>query len=192
MKPTPFFSTVIALLRRSGRLSIKSGLLLLTLSVAGALVAGASHYLHTSQQVQFEETSSQAVAIGDVHAGWGAEALYAVQEHLEQVSPVALANACGLGASSCFRCHNGKRAPAPQSNAATAPWHQQHSSVNYSCVGCHQGNPRILKQDIAHKNLIVNPVASPEKTCAGCHSATDAPRLAEAYRKSHPHLIRGQ
>lgn len=121
--------------------------------------------------------------------GWGSEALEIIHTQAQQLSPIALANACGLGASSCFRCHNDKRAKAPNYSPVDAPWHAQHKSVNYSCTGCHQGNPRILKQEIAHKNLLVNAVATPEKTCATCHSAEEIARLIPVYRASHPRLF---
>lgn len=121
--------------------------------------------------------------------GWGSEALEIIHTQAQQLSPIAFANACGLGASSCFRCHNDKRAKAPNYSPVDAPWHAQHKSVNYSCTGCHQGNPRILKQEIAHKNLIVNAAAAPEKTCATCHSADEITRLLPVYRASHPRLF---
>lgn len=122
--------------------------------------------------------------------GWGSEVLAEASETLQKVSPIALANACGLGASSCFRCHNGKRAEAPNKDEAEAPWHVDHDKVNYSCAGCHKGNPRILKQAIAHKNLIANPVANPDETCASCHGE-DAKAKQKIYLDAHPSLVGG-
>lgn len=119
---------------------------------------------------------------------WGSDALVEVSEALQKVSPIPLANACGLGASSCFRCHNGKRAELPNTDAEEAPWHVEHDKVNYSCAGCHKGNPRILKQDIAHKNLIANPVANPEESCVSCHG-NDAKAKQQVYLESHPKLV---
>lgn len=146
----------------------------LALLLLGVVLALGSPYRATG-------VDDDALAGAD-DAGWGAEALSDVGG-AAAFSPVPLANACGLGASSCFRCHNGKRAEAPASNPDTAPWHQQHASVNYSCAGCHQGNPRILKQEIAHKNLLANPVSEPTQACAGCHVAGEVDGLAERYRK---------
>ena len=100
---------------------------------------------------------------------WGSEALATINEGVKKVSPIPLANACGLGASSCFRCHNGRRADLP-GTGEDGPWHDQHANVNYSCAGCHQGNPRIIKKNIAHKDLVANPVAHPEGTCTSCHA----------------------
>lgn len=119
-------------------------------------------------------------------SGWGSETLQTVGGSLQNLSPIPLANACGLGASSCFRCHNDRRAPAP-AKGPEAPWHVEHDKVNYSCAGCHQGNPRILKKDIAHANLIANSVSEPAKTCASCHGA-EADAKAKVYLDKHPHL----
>jgi hypothetical protein len=89
------------------------------------------------------------------------------------------ANACGLGASSCFKCHNGKRAAAP----AKQPWHTQHTSVNHSCVGCHGGNPRIIRKEMSHQGLIADPRSKPEQGCKGCHQGDDFPALLQTYTK---------
>lgn len=117
---------------------------------------------------------------------WGAEAISGVGETLQAMAPIPLANACGLGASSCFRCHNDRRAAAP-SKGEDAPWHVDHDKVNYSCAGCHNGNPRILKKEIAHQNLIANSVAQPQATCASCHGA-DSDAKVKVYLDKHPHL----
>lgn len=119
--------------------------------------------------------------------GWGVEALQIVGDEIASFSPVSLANACGLGASSCFRCHDGRRAKVQDVNEESSPWHAQHSKVNYSCAGCHQGNPRILRQELAHKNLIVNPLTAPEKTCASCHDKNDVGTLTIKYSE-HPNF----
>ncbi len=115
---------------------------------------------------------------------WGSEVLAEISEGLQKVSPIPLANACGLGASSCFRCHNGRRAELPGADE-DSPWHVDHEKVNYSCAGCHNGNPRILKQTIAHKNLIANPVAHPEASCSSCHG-DDAAAKSKVYSEKHP------
>jgi len=117
--------------------------------------------------------------------GWGAEATVALAEGVARLSPIALANACGLGASSCFKCHNGKRAPAPEMNAETAPWHAQHAKVNNSCVGCHQGNSRIMKQDVAHAKMISRPRDNSAHSCASCHT-NDLSKVQNFY-----HAIQG-
>lgn len=165
---------------RAGRIGLSALALWFALLTAGAVMF-----------LVGDDTPSQEQAIsGDVQ-GWGGEALATLSDNAQRLSPVALANACGLGASSCFRCHNGKRAASPSSDAVTAPWHLNHATVNYSCAGCHQGNPRILKQEIAHKDLIANPVTAPEKSCAGCHAASEIPSLVGKYRQPHAFLNLG-
>jgi hypothetical protein len=165
------------------------------LFVVSSAIAVGGYYLETRTQevaavnpapnVQ-SSGAQQSVVAND---GWGSEALEIIHDQARELSPIAFANACGLGASSCFRCHNDKRAKAPNYSPVDAPWHAQHKSVNYSCTGCHQGNPRILKQEIAHKNLIVNAASQPEKTCATCHSGEESTRLLSVYRTSHPRLF---
>lgn len=100
---------------------------------------------------------------------WGAEVFDAIHDSAIAQGLVRPANACGLGASSCFRCHNGRRAAEPASDPTVAPWHVEHARVNHSCAGCHQGNPRLMREQMAHQGLIVNPRNSPAETCATCH-----------------------
>lgn len=116
--------------------------------------------------------------------GWGVEALAAEEEGIDlaRLSPVALANACGLGASSCFKCHNGKRAAAPVADASQ-PWHLDHKTVNFSCAGCHAGNPRLLKKELAHKGLNAHPITTPGQSCTSCHAGGEADRLLKRYQK---------
>lgn len=120
---------------------------------------------------------------GDAAPAWGEEVLAETHASFAALSPIALANACGLGASSCFKCHNGKRAPQPAQSVETSPWHAQHLTVNYSCAGCHGGNPRILKQEIAHQKLIANPLTQPDKSCASCHTAQQTDTRLSAYQQ---------
>lgn len=112
--------------------------------------------------------------------GWGAESLAEVRSSLRQISPVALANACGMGASSCFKCHNGKRAAAPNMDAAKAPWHAQHKKVNNSCVGCHKGNPRLMKEDLAHAGMLKGPRGG-HNACGSCHTS-DLAKVEAMYK----------
>jgi hypothetical protein len=117
-----------------------------------------------------------APAVGT--SGWGHEAVEGAPPVWP--SPIAAANACGLGASSCFKCHNGVRAAAPKSGA----WHVDHEKVNFSCVGCHHGNPRLLKMELAHKDLINDPRTNPSGTCgASCHQSDKVADLLKRYQK---------
>ena len=53
--------------------------------------------------------------------------------------------------------------------------------MNNSCVGCHAGNARLIKQEIAHTGLVKDPRAAPQ-ACAKCHQAGDAADLLKSYR----------
>lgn len=110
---------------------------------------------------------------------WGSDVLASVHEGIVTASPISVANACGLGLSSCYKCHNDKRAAAP----AKKDWHEQHNKVNHSCVGCHQGNERLMLQNMAHKDLIADPRSEPQKSCADCHSDGDMKTLLDKYQK---------
>lgn len=110
-------------------------------------------------------------------SGWGGEALTESSGKESTFSLIGVANACGLGASSCFKCHNGSRAAAPNMDEASAPWHAQHHSVNHSCAGCHDGNPRIIRKEMAHRNLIADPKQTPERSCVSCHKDDSSERL---------------
>lgn len=113
-------------------------------------------------------------------SGWGAESLVELRADLGKISPIALANACGMGASSCFKCHNGTRAGAPKMDPAKSPWHVDHKKVNNSCVGCHKGNPRLMKEELAHAGLLKGPRGGAE-ACGGCHKA-DLAKVEATYK----------
>jgi hypothetical protein len=110
---------------------------------------------------------------------WSSEVLANIHEGIVTGSPIPVANACGLGASSCFKCHNGKRAALP----ATQAWHEQHAKVNHSCVGCHKGNERLMLQDMAHKDLVSDPRTKPQEICSHCHTDGDVQTLLDNYQK---------
>ncbi len=112
--------------------------------------------------------------------GWTSEVLAEIHEGIVTASPIPVANACGLGASSCFKCHNGKRAeePAPQT------WHIQHAKVNHSCAGCHKGNERLMLKNMAHKQLIGDPRKNAQQTCMSCHKDSDTQSLLGQYQKA--------
>jgi len=115
-------------------------------------------------------------------AAWGEEVLLQAREHVSALSPIAAANACGMGASSCFKCHNGTRAKAPGMDKQKDPWHVQHQTVNYSCAGCHHGNPRLIKKELAHAELIKDSRTRPD-TCESCHKGQDVGKLLKTYQK---------
>jgi hypothetical protein len=111
---------------------------------------------------------------------WSSQVLAEIHEKVVITSPIPVANACGLGASSCYKCHNGKRAALP----STKPWHVQHAKVNHSCVGCHNGNERLMIESMAHKELVPDPRTNPEKFCMDCHKDGDLQTLLGNYQKS--------
>lgn len=115
--------------------------------------------------------------------GWGEEALKAVHAGAHRWLPIPIANACGIGASSCFKCHNGQRAEAPKMDKENGLWHAQHMYVNDDCVGCHAGNTRLIKKDLAHTGMIVDPRTHPER-CVACHKSGDVVALLKQYQKA--------
>lgn len=143
------------------------GGLLSVLAIGTALLAGLATGPH-------DDPDAQAAA------GWGNEAVSALADGASRISPIPLANACGLGASSCFKCHNGTRARAPDMDPKKSPWHAQHAKVNNSCAGCHKGNPRIMKEDLAHAKMVAKPRNDTAGSCAGCHTS-DLSKVQGAY-----------
>jgi hypothetical protein len=115
------------------------------------------------------------------YSGWGSEALNIIHQQSKQWSLIPLANACGKGASSCFKCHDGRRAQAPTTGKDIGAWHLHHQKVNNSCAGCHNGNARIIKQEIAHIGLIADPRKNSE-VCASCHKPGDVPTVLKPYQ----------
>lgn len=113
----------------------------------------------------------------DFH-GWSESTLERIHEGIQRSSPIPVANACGLGASSCFQCHDSPRAE----RWSPDPWHEQHAEVDHSCAGCHQGNPRLNRAQMAHRDMIVDPREAPSETCASCHSADEVDTLLETYK----------
>ena len=116
-------------------------------------------------------------------AGWGHEAVGDLRDYAAALSPIASANACGLGASSCFKCHNGTRAAAPKMDAKTGPWHFDHKSVNGDCVVCHKGNERLIKKELAHTGLVKDPRTKVADTCQSCHKSGNTADLNKRYQK---------
>lgn len=163
---------------------IRQARLTVVLAAITLFVGTGLSYLNNETVVGPEAKVTEAGATpASAPMAWGGEVLAGLSGRVLAGLPIRVANACGLGASSCFRCHNGKRAAEPAQDPVADPWHVQHSKVNYSCAGCHQGNPRLMKQTMAHRGLVSNPVSEPEKTCFGCHTSADAQGLVDTYRK---------
>ena len=157
---------------------------LLTVLSAVAIAGGAAwSYLGDTLSQDAAGALAQADDKTDERASaWGSQVLEEIHKHVAAGVPIRVANACGLGASSCFKCHNGKRAEKPVEDSKTDPWHVHHKKVNGSCAGCHQGNPRLMVKSIAHRELVANPVSKPESTCFSCHGS-DETNLVDVYRK---------
>jgi len=143
----------------------KAGLPLLLVPVLGVVWASYAGYV-----------SDNGTPVAD-DGSWSSAVLENVHEKIVAHSPIPVANACGLGASSCFKCHSGKRADKP----STKSWHEQHASVNHSCVGCHKGNERLMLKNMAHKDLIGNPRVKTEETCMSCHTDGNVQTLLSKY-----------
>ena len=128
--------------------------------------------------------TAQEVAANDKPAGgWGGDMLAAFHNGVIEHAGVEIANACGLGATSCFKCHNkGRRGPEPSMDEAKSPWHPQHMDVNHSCDGCHNGNPRLMVKGMAHRDMVSDPRTKPDKTCATCHESSEISDLLSSYQ----------
>ncbi|MBF0470263.1 MAG: hypothetical protein HQL48_02695 [Gammaproteobacteria bacterium] len=111
---------------------------------------------------------------------WSSEVLENIHVGIVAASPIPVANACGMGASSCFKCHNGKRAGV----ASPEVWHNDHSKVNHSCVGCHKGNERLMLEKMAHQKMVNDPRTEPEKICMDCHKDGDQQALLATYNSA--------
>lgn len=152
----------------------------LVFSIRRTLVVVASLSVIATGLAVIDQSLPSPAADGPQTGGWGGESLAGESTHTGTFSLIGVANACGLGASSCFKCHNGQRADEPDMDQATAPWHVQHQKVNHSCAGCHDGNPRIIRKQMAHRDLIANPNETPDRSCAGCHE-NDADEYLQRY-----------
>jgi hypothetical protein len=129
------------------------------------------------------DDQSYIVPVSFNNSGWGHEAVVDLREYAAALSPIASANACGLGASSCFKCHNGSRAAAPKMDAKVDPWHTDHKTVNGSCAGCHKGQQRLIKKELAHEGLIKDPRMKIAEICDACHKTGNSAELLKRYQK---------
>ena len=150
-----------------------------TLRIAAGTLGAVAIAVLWSFAASSPERTDLVVPVAQAPAGWGAEALADVRDAMRAVSPIAEANACGMGTSSCFKCHNGTRAKAPPNEA----WHNDHRSVDNSCIGCHKGNARLIKKELAHADLVGNSRTKAEELCAGCHKSGNLADLTKAYAK---------
>ena len=129
------------------------------------------------------DQQSRATPVSVAGSGWGHEAIVDLRAYSAALSPIASANACGMGASSCFKCHNGTRAAAPKMDSKTGPWHFDHRSVNGSCAGCHKGNQRLIKKELAHEGMVKDSRLKVADTCDACHKSGNTAELNKRYQR---------
>jgi hypothetical protein len=160
--------TAVSITRRIGRWIVGTVLLV----ALWGLAVGVASWIDWSAATRDAQRASPS-------SDWGSEALTVARQQALDWMPLPVANACGIGASSCFKCHNGTRAAAPKSDKANR-WHADHKTVNDSCVGCHGGNARLIKKEIAHANLVKDARTKPEM-CSSCHKSGDLAALVKTY-----------
>jgi len=170
----------VRLLKKTSRsllVYVAGGALLTTAAVVLSLLGTLSRVSSLRTPGGVPITTRGAYSVPTAHkSGWGESAI----KTLATWSPIRVANACGMGASSCFKCHNSGRGPAISNDA----WHADHEQVNNDCVGCHQGSPYLLKKSLAHAGLIADPRLVPAKACATCHQSANLKTLVAAYMKA--------
>ncbi|HEY8909427.1 MAG TPA: cytochrome c3 family protein [Desulfosporosinus sp.] len=83
--------------------------------------------------------------------------------------------ACGASTSSCKTCHE-VQGTDPVSKKGD--WHIQHSFGDF-CQACHLGVATETDKTKAHAGLVAKPLAQPDQSCASCHPADAAVRVAK-------------
>lgn len=83
--------------------------------------------------------------------------------------------ACGASTSSCKTCHEVQGAD-PVSKKGN--WHIQHSFGDF-CQACHLGVATETDKTKAHAGVVAKPLAQPDQSCASCHPADTAARVAK-------------
>jgi hypothetical protein len=72
-------------------------------------------------------------------------------------------NGCQLGTSSCSTCH-AKADPV----VTKGEWHIVHAAKDV-CRDCHGGNDQTTDKDLAHVQLVANPLDDVYLSCHQCH-----------------------
>lgn len=83
--------------------------------------------------------------------------------------------ACGASTSSCKTCHE-VQGVDPVSKKGD--WHTQHSFGDF-CQACHLGVATETDKTKAHVGVVVKPLSQPDQSCASCHPADAAARVAK-------------
>lgn len=83
--------------------------------------------------------------------------------------------ACGASTTSCKTCHEVKgEDPVSQKG----DWHTQHAFADF-CQACHLGVATETDKTKAHAGVVAKPLEQPDQTCASCHPADTATRVAK-------------
>lgn len=83
--------------------------------------------------------------------------------------------ACGASTTTCKTCHEVK-GEAPVSKKGD--WHIQHAFADF-CQACHLGVATETDKTKAHAGVVAKPLAQPDQSCASCHPADTAVRVAK-------------
>jgi len=90
-------------------------------------------------------------------------------------TPKVTEAACGASTTSCKTCHEVKgENPVSQKG----DWHTQHAFADF-CQACHLGVATENDKTKAHAGVVAKPQAQPDQTCASCHPADTATRVAK-------------
>jgi hypothetical protein len=82
------------------------------------------------------------------------------------MSPIPVAAQCGSNPppdSSCYTCH-----VLEDPVSGNGEWHGIHANKD-CCAKCHGGNCRVMDKDLAHKDMIANPLSDIYTDCHSCH-----------------------
>src|SRR4030042_2999110 len=82
------------------------------------------------------------------------------------MTPLPAAAQCGVDLppeSSCITCHD-QEAPVYENGE----WHGIHARKD-CCTNCHGGNCRAMDEDLAHQDMIANPLSDIYTNCHSCH-----------------------
>jgi hypothetical protein len=90
-------------------------------------------------------------------------------------TPKEVEAACGASTSSCKTCHEVQGAD-PVSKKGD--WHTQHAFGDF-CQACHLGVATETDKTKAHTGIVAKPLGQPDQSCASCHPADTAARVAK-------------
>ena len=90
-------------------------------------------------------------------------------------TPKVTEAACGASTTSCKTCHEVK---GEDPVSKKGDWHTQHAFADF-CQACHLGVATETDKTKAHAGVIAKPLAQSDQTCASCHPADTATRVAK-------------